>query len=135
MSTIQVARRFERSLPLLALLALPACGDEATLVPGDPSGGEGPLYLVAPTFSAGDQDETYFVTTRTFDPATVIDSTSGPKLLGGVVPTVYDGSVFAPDSTGPVITRYDVDDGDQLRPGAQLSFAGVGMTEIVSWHI
>ncbi len=105
MSMSQVTRRFERSLPLLALLALPACGEEATVIGEDPSGGDGPLYLVAPTFSAGDQDETYFVTTRTFDPATVIDSTSGPKLLGGVVPTVYGGAVCAPDSTGPLIIR------------------------------
>jgi hypothetical protein len=124
-------------LPLLAL-ALAGCSDEATVVgeqPGTPSEAAGPLYLVATTFSAGDQDQTYFVTSPSFDPQTQIDSTNGPQLLGGVVPTVYGGAVFAPDSAGPVITRYDVGAGDQLQVGAQLSFAGVGMTEILSWHI
>jgi hypothetical protein len=126
---------------LLGLLlgpALAGCSDEATVVgeePAAPVGERGPLYLVATTFSAGDQDETYFVTSPSFDAATSIDSTNGPKLIGGVVPTVYRGAVFAPDSAGPVITRFDVDASDQLEPGPQLSFAGVGMTRIESWHI
>jgi len=121
----------------LALVLLAACGDEATVTPDPAAGGssDGPLYLIATSFSAGDQDETYLVTSTSFDAATTIDSTSGPKLLGGVVPTVHGGAVFAPDDSGPVITRFDVGADDRLRAGQQLSFAGVGMTELFSWHI
>ncbi|MGC4088046.1 MAG: hypothetical protein QM756_09135 [Polyangiaceae bacterium] len=100
-----------------------------------PGTGSGPLYLLATNFSAGDQAETYLVTTSTFDASTVIDPTSGPKLLGGVVPVVRDGAVFVPDANGPVLVRYDVGAGDQLEKRGELSFAGVGMTEIMSWHV
>ena len=126
------------SVLVAACAALAGCGEEATVVggePADPEAASGPLYLVATTFSAGDQDETYFVTSTSFDAQTRIDSTNGPKLLGGIVPTVYGGAVFAPDATGPIITRFDVDSSNQLQPGQQLSFARVGMSEILSWHI
>lgn len=121
----------------LPALLLGACDDGATVTGAPPGGGagEGPLYLVATTFSAGDQDETYLVTSSSFDSTTSIDSTNGPKLLGGIVPTVHGGSVFAPDSTSPVIPRFDVSPDNGLRPGTELSFAGVGMTELFSWHI
>lgn len=99
------------------------------------STGEGPLYLVATTFSAGDQNETYLVTTDRFDAATVVDPTNGPKLLGGIVPQVHAGSVFLSDSNAPVVVRYDVGADDRLARAAELSFAGVGMTSIVSWHV
>jgi hypothetical protein len=135
------ARRSWRGRALAALFLnapwLVACDDGATVTDTPPGGasGEGPLYLVATNFSAGDQDETYLVTSTSFDATTTIDSTNGPKLLGGIVPTVHGGAVFAPDSTSPVITRFDVGPDQRLQPGAQLSFAGVGMTELFSWHI
>lgn len=99
------------------------------------NGGTGPLYLVATSFSAGDQTETYLVTTPAFDSSTRIDPTDGPKLLGGVVPVVRNGAVFLPDSNGPVLIRYDLGSNDRLVKGAELSFSGVGMTEIMSWHV
>lgn len=117
---------------VLVLLAA-ACSDDPDDDPGP--GGDGPLYLVATTFSAGDQDETYLVTTDRFDAQTALDPTSGPKLLGGVVPTVHNGAVFVPDSSAPVIVRFDVGANDRLTRGAEVSFAGVGMTKIVSWHV
>jgi hypothetical protein len=131
------------SLAALAALscgAIAGCSDEATVVGPPPnaemdSGRDEPLYLVATTFSAGDQDETYLVTSPTFDAATTIDSTRGPKLLGGVVPTVHGGAVYVPDSQGPVVRRFEVGSDDQLQPGPELSFAGVGMTTVLSWHI
>jgi hypothetical protein len=126
------------SLVALALSAGVGCGEEATVIPSNGSNGDaagGPLYLIATTFSAGDQDETYLVTSPTFDATTTIDSTRGPKLIGGVVPTVFGGAVYAPDSQGPVIRRFDLDADDQLQPGPELSFAGVGMTTVLSWHV
>jgi len=97
--------------------------------------GTGPLYLVATFFSTGDTETTYFVTSPTFDETTQLDSTDGPELLGGVVPTIWNGAVFAPDAMAPVITRFDIGAGDRLVRGADLSFAGVGMTRLESWHV
>lgn len=114
------------------LLSIAGCGDSRTSAGGD---GTGPLYLIATSFSAGDETETYLVTADSFDEGTTIDPTDGPKLLGGVVPLVRNGSVFVPDANGPVIVRYDVNADDKLVRGAELSFAGVGMTEIMSWHV
>lgn len=94
-----------------------------------------PLYLIAAAFLSGDQYETYLVTSATFEKSTKINPTRGPKLLGGIVPVVVGGSVYAPDSNAPVILRYDVDSDDQLVKKGELSFAGVGMTQISSFSI
>lgn len=106
---------------------------------GDDGGGgasyEGDLYLVATSFTSGDQTQTYFVTTDRFDTTTTIDPTNGPALLGGVVPIVHGGSVYAPDSNAPVIVRFQPDASGMLVRRGELSFAGVGMTEIMSWHV
>jgi hypothetical protein len=64
-----------------------------------------------------------------------LQRTDGPELLGGIVPTVWNGAVFAPDAMAPVITCFDIGDGDRLVRGAELSFAGVGMTRLESWHV
>lgn len=97
--------------------------------------GSGPLFLIATYFPTGDSETTYFVTSSRFDEGTRLDPTDGSVLLGDVVPTVWNGSVFAPNSTAPLITRYDVGADDRLTVGAELSFAGVGMTELISWHV
>jgi hypothetical protein len=94
-----------------------------------------PLYLIATSFSAGDQRETYLVTSPSFDEETTFNTTDGPKLLGGVVPVVHGGAVYVPDPNSPVLIRYDVGANDKLVEGARLSFAGVGMSEIDSWHV
>lgn len=113
-------------------------GSDGSLPPAEPGANEsagGSLYLIATSFSAGDQTETYLVTTDSFDETTVVDSTDGPSLLGGVVPTVRNGAVYAPDTGSPVITRYAPGVAGRLEKGAELSFASVGMTEVLSWHI
>jgi hypothetical protein len=128
--------------------ALVACGgDDARVVeqpappggdtnpPDAPDAPSTPLYLVAPAFFNGDDVETYLITTSTFDASTTFDPTSGARVLGEVVPIVHNGKVFASDDRAPVIGRYDVGPDDQLVKGAELSFAGVGMTEVVSWFI
>lgn len=120
----------------LMMGALAGCGSTTDAEPTGPGGlGEGPLYLVATSFITGDQIETYLVTTSTFDNSTVIDPTNGPKLLGGIDVVTGRGSAFAPDSNGPVLVRYDVDARDRLVKGAELSFAGVGMTKLFGAHI
>jgi hypothetical protein len=138
-------------------LVLAACGsDEATVLgpeapsdqsgggtggepgddnAGDDSGDQDPLYLIATSFITGDQLETYLITSKTFDESTVVDPTNGPKLLGGIDITVGAGYAFAPDSNGPVLIRYAVDDDDQLAEDRELSFAGVGMTSILGSHV
>ena len=127
------------------LSALVACGgDDARVVetatpasnpePEAPAA-SGPLYLVAPAFFNGDDVETYLITTRSFDTSTTFDPTSGARVLGEVVPIVHNGAVFATDARAPVVGRYDVGADDQLTKTAELSFAGVGMTEIVSWFM
>jgi hypothetical protein len=138
---------------LLALVALgtfaTACGDDQVTIgedvvgnegsePGSAEPGEGaaePLYVIATSFSAGDETETYLVTTDSFDESTQIDPTDGPKLLGGIVPTVRNGAVFAPDSGSPVISRFAPGADGRLVKGDEVSFAGVGMTEVLSWHV
>lgn len=126
----------------LGLIVLAGCGgDDSTGTSGPGStddkdgAGNGPLYLIAASFITGDQTETYLVTSPTFDETTTIDPTRGPKLLGGIVPITRNGSVFAPDSNGPVLVRYDVDANEQLVKSAELSFAGVGMTTLSGWHV
>lgn len=96
---------------------------------------DGPLYLFATRFEAGDQIETYLVTTDSLNKDTELDPTDGPKLLGGIVPLTHDGVVYAPDSNGPVILRYEADEHGKLAKKNELSFSGVGITEIQSWHI
>ena len=127
------ARR--KALALGVALGSVGCGDGAGGGSSPQAAGSGPLYLIATNFSAGDNEVTYLVTSPSFDETTRIDSTSGPELLGGVVPTVWKGAVFAPDSTAPVITRFDIGAGDRLERGAELSLSGVGMTQLISWHI
>jgi hypothetical protein len=130
------ARRGARGWLALALAGGSiGCGSDDDGAPSPEGAGSGPLYLIATFFSAGDNETTYFVTSPTFDASTQIDSTNGPELLGGVVPTVWNGAVFAPDSTAPVLTRFDIGAGDRLERGAELSFAGVGMTQLLSWHV
>jgi len=121
-------------LGILAALGTSACsGGEHDDKVGE--SGTGPLYLLATNFSAGDQNETYLVTSKTFDADTKIDPTNGPKLLGGIVPTVHGGAAFVPDANGPILLRYQPGAKDRLEPVGELSFAGVGMTEIMSWHV
>ena len=121
-----------------ALAGTSACEDEPT---GDDGEGEahaahdGPLYLFATRFEAGDQIETYLVTTDSLDRDTKVDPTDGPKLLGGIVPLVHNGMAYVPDSNGPVILRYEPNELGKLEKKKELSFAGVGITEIQSWHI
>jgi hypothetical protein len=115
-----------------------AGGDAATSTDagaGDAGSSEKPLYLIAAAFLSADQYETYLVTSTTFEKSTQIDPTRGPKLLGGIVPVVVGGSVYAPDSNAPVILRYDVDSNDQLVKKAELSFSGVGLTQIASFSV
>ncbi|HTV24772.1 MAG TPA: hypothetical protein VMG12_39035, partial [Polyangiaceae bacterium] len=128
-------RRSRQALLALAAAAALACsGDEEANAA--PSGtGSGPLYLIAASFISGDQTETYLVTSPTFDESTTIDPTDGPQLLGGIVPVVRNGSVYAPDSNGPVLVRYDVGADNRLVRGAELSFAGVGMSSLMGWHV
>lgn len=128
-------------------LALAACGSDEEQIDalGDSAVGQGtlqgapqqedPLYVIATSFITGDDLETYLVTTDTFDESTVIDPTAGPKLLGGIDLVVGGGAVFAPDSNGPVLIRYQVNESNQLVKGAELSFAGVGMTELRGGHV
>jgi hypothetical protein len=131
------AQRRPRALAALLLAACAACGDEATVLeaPAPPAGGGGPLYLVAPAFFNGDDVETYLITTTSFDTSTRFDPTSGARILGEIVPIVHNGAVYATDGRAPVIARYDVGPDDQLVKGAELSFAGVGITDIASWFV
>jgi hypothetical protein len=93
------------------------------------------LYLVAASFITGDDIETYLVTTETFDESTSIDPTNGPKLLGGIDVVVGGGGIFAPDSNGPELVRYEIDAKNQLKKSAELSFAGVGMTALYGNYV
>lgn len=155
-------RAVTRNLTALTLTALAvastACSDDTTS-PGqeppdedettepveesDAGGGDAgaqerdPLYLIATSFVTGDERETYLVTSSSFDSSTKVPSlTDGPKLLGGIVPVVHDGVVFVPDSNSPVLLRFEVDANDKLvKVGEPLSFAGVGMTTVASWHV
>src|SRR5688572_10954291 len=89
---------------LLGLTAIIGCGsDDSDVTTADVDTGAvaGPLYLIAASFLTGDQTETYLVTSTSFDETTIVDPTDGPKLLGGIVPVVRNGSVFVPDSNGP----------------------------------
>lgn len=96
---------------------------------------EDSLYLIATSFTAGDQTETYLVTTNSWDADTKVNPTEGPKLLGGVVPIVHKGSVFVPDANSPVMQRYDVDEDDKLTLTDEFSFMSAGVSSIASWHI
>jgi len=141
-------RRFrpERCGVALLLFALGgvACGDSDTSMlpstgtaPDETTDGEsqGPLYLMGPAYFNVDDVETYLVTTATFDANTSFNPTSGAKVLGEAIPLVHDGSVFITDSRAPVIARFDVGANDQLVKVDELSFAGVGITEVTSWFV
>jgi hypothetical protein len=120
---------------LLSVIALGGCGGEEDVTSTAVETTAGPLYLVAASILTGDQTETYLVTSPSFDETTVIEPTDGPKLLGGIVPTVRNGSVYAPDSNGPVLVRFDVGADNRLFRAAELSFAGVGMSALMGWHV
>jgi hypothetical protein len=138
MATKDITRRTtQAATAFTALLTTAAVGcgsdDGTRLAPGE--GDSGPLYLVAASFITGDQTETYLVTTTSFDETTIVDPTNGPQLLGGIVPVVRNGSVYAPDSNGPVLVRYEPGADNRLVRSAELSFAGVGMTSLMGWHV
>jgi hypothetical protein len=116
-------------------LSLLACSDDEDEMSDDQIEGTGPLYLIATSFEAGDQRETYFVTTDRFDEGTVIDPTDGPKVLDGVVPLIFGGALFVTDAGRPVIMRYDIGAGDRLEKTQELSFMSAGVTETFSWHV
>jgi hypothetical protein len=105
--------------------------------PSEPAGGQGtdPLYLVAPAFFNADDVETYLLTVSSFDADTSFNPTSGAKVLGEVVPIVYDGAVYVTDARAPVIARFDVGADNQLVKGDEVSFAGAGITELTSWYV
>lgn len=105
------------------------------MAPEHPAAQAAPLYLIATSFTAGDQRETYLVTSKTFDASTTINPSSGVKLLGGVVPLVHNESVFVSSQQEPVITRYDIGPGDTLVKGPEVSFAGAGVAEVASWYV
>jgi hypothetical protein len=120
------------------LVSVAACGDdnvERVASPGGAAGSDGPLYLVAPAFFNGDDVETYLITTDRFDGSTSFDPTSGARILGEIVPIVHNGAVYASDGRAPVVTRYDVGPDNQLVKTTELSFSGVGITDIASWFI
>jgi hypothetical protein len=135
------ARIALRLLPAIigCAVGVTACADDELdardTAQAEATAGDGPLYLIASSFSAGDQTETYLVTTPTFDKDTEIDATDGPKLLGGIVPNVVGHAVIVPDSNGPVLLRYELDAADRLEMAQSLSFSGVGLTEIKSFHV
>jgi hypothetical protein len=133
-NTQRAARTPRTALVALVAMAAGGCGNDDETSVGDVVG-SGPLYLIAASFITGDQTETYLVTSPSFDETTTIDPTDGPQLLGGIVPVVRNGSVYAPDSNGPVLVRYDVGTDGRLVRGAELSFAGVGMTSLSGWHV
>jgi hypothetical protein len=113
-----------------------ACTDEDPAKPDAAAdSSEGPLYVVASSFITGDDIETYLVTTDSFDKSTEIDPTDGPKLLGGIDIVVHDGAVFAPESNGPILVRYEPDARDRLVQKAELSFARVGLSRLSGGHI
>lgn len=117
------------------LTATPGGTSAEATRPLNPGDAAGPLYLIATTFITGDERESYLVTTPTFDESTVIDPTNGPKLLGGIDVSVWGGRAFAPDSNGPVMLRFDVDENNQVVQSGELSFAGVGMTSLFGTHV
>jgi hypothetical protein len=136
------ASTLAKALVALSASLLAACGSDEdpidTLSEGNVGEGTAPtdpLYVVATSFITGDDLETYLVTSDTFDESTVINPTAGPKLLGGIDLVVGGGAVFAPDSNGPVLIRYQLDANNQLVRGAELSFAGVGMTSLSGGHV
>lgn len=127
-------------------LAALACSDDARVLEGEISplnpsnpagapGDEAPLYMTAALVSTGDSSETRLVLTDTFDENTVIDLGTGVSVLGPVVPVVHDGAVFLTEGDAPVVRRYDVGPDRQLVRTAELSFAGVGVTEVPSWNV
>ena len=121
------------TVALALSFALPACSDDA-MNTKERTPSDGDLFLVATSFEAGDERETFFVTSPTFDETTTFDPTDGPKVLGGVVPVVHDGVLFVTDAGRPVIVRYDVGANDRLEKTAELSVMGAGVTEVFSWH-
>jgi hypothetical protein len=130
----QLPRAATFAAALSLVFGLAGCSDDSKKEANAPAG-DGPLYVIATEFTAGDQAETYLVTTNRFDETTSFDPTNGPKLLGGIVPVVHGGAVYVPDSNGPVLLRYEPGSDDVLHSTDELSFAGVGLTQIMSWHI
>lgn len=120
-------------LGLGLLLSMQACSDDSSDREGtdNPTAGQGPLYLVATSFSTGDQTETYFTTTKSLDAGTQLNTTRGPKLLGGIVPLVHEGTVYAPDANR--IARYRLNAQDELTKVDEFQVTGV--TAIKSWHL
>ncbi|HKO90184.1 MAG TPA: hypothetical protein VJU61_03465, partial [Polyangiaceae bacterium] len=135
-------RRFGVPALLLALACSESDSSTITEPPPGTGGGEspdgeqpGPLYLMGPAHFNVDDVETYLVTTDTFDANTSFNPTSGAKVLGEAIPIVHNGSVYITDARAPVIARFDVGANDQLVKVDEVSFAGVGMTEVTSWFV
>jgi hypothetical protein len=129
-----------RSASLLFLLLLgsvAACdsSEDAAAESRVDSETDGPLYALATSYITGDDIETYLVTSKTFDETTKIDPKDGPKFRGGIDIVLHDGALFAPESNGAVLLRFGVDDRGKLKQNAELSFAGLGITEIVGKHL
>jgi hypothetical protein len=131
---------------LLLALGAVACSDSDTSTimepstPTDPDGStdgenEGPLYLMGSAYFNVDDAETYLVTTNTFDAETTFNPSSGAKVLGEAIPIIHNGSVYITDARAPVVARFDVGANDQLVKVDEVSFAGVGITEIPSWFV
>jgi hypothetical protein len=103
--------------------------------PGEQAGAGGggptvpPLYLV-PTYvlGAGDTSQTYLNVTSSFDADTVVDATGGFEIQGDAFPFVHDGVVYVTDPLAPAITKFTVDENDELVEGDKVSFAGVGLS-------
>jgi hypothetical protein len=149
-ATAQTTRRLATSLALGLLVGVAACGGDGSddaareVTPGgasdagtspEGSAAKPPLYLVSAEVSAGDQYETYMALAPSFDATTQFNPLSGIKLLGRMSPIAHNGAVYTPDANAPVITRYDLNASDQLVKGAELSFLGVGVTEIAGWNV
>lgn len=91
------------------------------------------VYVVAKHVSTGDAWTTYL-------DAAVVDSLAdlesfdaldnGLEIAGYVIPVVLNGAVYVPDAVAPTVTRYDLNDANELVKGDALSFAGEGLTYV-----
>lgn len=128
---------------LLTALFVPGCGDDESSTDGPGTGGatgggggeggepaESAVYVVAKHVSTGDAWTTYLDAAaveqvselETFD---ALDD--GIEIDGYVTPVVHDGAVYVADSVAPQITRYDLDDANELVEGETVSFLGTGV--------